>query len=82
MHNFISYFLGDGAIQEYELEEMIRACAEENALHFPDSDISALATVLYKESLGDRTDTEDVNIDMMKHALKDHHHLVDTMTIR
>ena len=64
---------------------MIRACAEENALQFPDSDIQALANVLYKELTGSHSKTgqEEVSIDMVKKVVTDNHHqLLDTMTLR
>lgn len=70
---------GDGLIQIEELRDVIRACMEENELHFSEAQVDALTRVLFEDA--DTDETGSVTFDELRAQLQKRPGLYENLTI-
>ncbi|XP_064476773.1 NADPH oxidase 5-like isoform X2 [Ornithodoros turicata] len=70
---------GDGLIQMEELRDVIRACMEENELHFSDVQVDALTRVLFEDA--DTDYTGSISFDEFRAQLQKRPGLYENLTI-
>jgi NADPH oxidase 5 len=71
---------GDGLIQFYELEHVMRACMEENGLKFSDEQINKLTVALFEDA--DQGNKGTITFEALKKQLEKREGLLENLSIR
>ncbi|XP_054001434.1 NADPH oxidase 5 isoform X1 [Hylaeus anthracinus] len=70
---------GDGSIQLFELEHVMRACMEENGMEFSDEQIKDLTIALFEDA--DQDKRGSITYEALKNQLEKHEGLLENLTI-
>ena len=81
---------GDGFLQEPELQQVMKACMEENGMKFDERDLESLVQALYQDAIGSSCSSEGDNmcdrrkgitIDDLKTQMAKHEGLLENLSI-
>ena len=70
----------DGFIQEKELQQVMKACMDENGMNFDQSEVNELANAFFIDATADE-DTEGITLDAFKGQLMKHDGLLQNISL-